>query len=32
MQRNLSSQTKAYKLAISPKQKENRAIQMQKHI
>lgn len=32
MQRNLSSQTKAYKLAISPKQKENHAIQMQKNM
>ena len=32
MQRNLSSQTKAYKLAISPKQKENHAIQIQKNM
>ena len=32
MQKNISSQTKAYKLAIRPKQKENHAIQMQKHI
>lgn len=32
MQRNLSSQTKDYKLAISPKQKENHAIKMQKNM
>lgn len=32
MQKNISSQTKAYKLAISPKQKENHAIQMQKNM
>ena len=32
MQKNISSQTKAYKLAISPKQKENHAIQIQKNM